>query len=203
MKLSETKRRQIIHAALLEFQNRGFKSSSMDIISRKAEVSKRTVYNHFPSKDELFISVVLHALEKMHDVISTRFDPDTCIKKQLTHIALAEIGLLQSEEVLQFARMLLAELISSPNMAQLLESRRPSFETKFDQWLKAAVQHGALTIPDYETAVQQFFSLLKGSAFWPALLERKTMSKKQAEKVALSTVSLFLNSYANKSNTLG
>jgi len=170
----------------------------MDSISRQAEVSKRTVYNHFNSKDELFISVVLYTLEKMHDVISTEFDPGRCIEKQLTRIALAEIDLLQSEQLLPFARMLMAELISNPKMALLLESKRPSFETKFDQWLKAAVKHGALSVSDFEIAIQQFFGILKGSAFWPALLERKKLSKKQAEKVAQSTVSMFLNSYAKR-----
>ncbi|MBC8212737.1 MAG: TetR/AcrR family transcriptional regulator [Gammaproteobacteria bacterium] len=198
MNFSASKRQQIIDAALLEFQNRGFKSSSMDSISKQAEVSKRTVYNHFNSKDELFISVVLYALEKMHDVISTDFDPDSCIEQQLTRIALAEIDLLQSEQLLPFARMLMAELISNPKMALLLESKRPSFETKFDQWLKAAVKHGALSVADFEIAIQQFFGILKGSAFWPALLERKKLSKKQAEKVAQSTVSMFLNSYASR-----
>lgn len=198
MKLSASKRQQILDAALLEFQNRGFKSSSMDSISKLAAVSKRTVYNHFSSKDELFVSVVLYSIEKMRAVNNTDFDPELSTEQQLKTIALSEIRLLQSAQTLQFARMMLAELISNPKIAQLLESKRPSFETKFDQWLKAAIKHGALSVTDHATAIQQFFNLLKGSAFWPALLQRKLLSKAEIEKVAQSTVTLFLNSYAKE-----
>lgn len=196
MKLSESKRLQILNAALIEFQSRGFKSSNMDSISKLADVSKRTVYNHFSSKNELFVSVVFHSLEQMRSVDSADFDPTVSIKKQLTRIALSEIRLLQSEQLLPFARMLMTESIDNPKMAQLLESKRPSFEAQFDHWLKDAVKQGSLSITDYDTAIQQFFSILKGSAFWPAVLQMKTLSKKQATELAQSTASMFLNSYA-------
>ena len=195
-KLSEHKRQQIIDAALIEFQLNGFKSSSMDAITRRADVSKRTVYNHFPSKAELFISAVFYAHEQMHRVVNTVFNPDLDLRQQLETIALQEIQILLSEELLKFARMLLAELISNPQMTELLESKRPSFEDKFDLWLKQAIEHGQLSIVDFELANHHFFGVLKSSVFWPTLLQGKKFSSSAIKSIAKSTVNLFLNTYA-------
>ncbi|MCF5632840.1 TetR family transcriptional regulator, partial [Pseudomonas syringae] len=52
MRLTDQKREAIVLAAIAEFGDRGFEITSMDRIAARAEVSKRTVYNHFPSKEE-------------------------------------------------------------------------------------------------------------------------------------------------------
>jgi TetR/AcrR family transcriptional regulator of autoinduction and epiphytic fitness len=49
MAISDDKRGQILDAAVAEFQERGFAGASMDRIAERANVSKRTVYNHFDS----------------------------------------------------------------------------------------------------------------------------------------------------------
>ena len=51
---SELKKQAIIDAAKQEFQDKGFQHASMDNIAQSADVSKRTVYNHFASKEILF-----------------------------------------------------------------------------------------------------------------------------------------------------
>lgn len=61
LKLTDRKRQAIVEAAIAEFRSSGFESTSMDKIAATAGVSKRTVYNHFPSKDELFAQI-LHEL---------------------------------------------------------------------------------------------------------------------------------------------
>ena len=46
-------REQIIQAADALFYGEGIRSTSMDAIAAKASVTKRTIYYHFPSKDDL------------------------------------------------------------------------------------------------------------------------------------------------------
>ena len=48
-----TTREQIIQAADALFYGEGIRSASMDAIAAKAGVTKRTIYYHFPSKDDL------------------------------------------------------------------------------------------------------------------------------------------------------
>ena len=48
---AERKYAAILKAAVAAFRKNGYASTSMDQIAADAGVSKRTVYNHFPSKD--------------------------------------------------------------------------------------------------------------------------------------------------------
>ena len=67
MNQSERKRQAILNAAISEFLANGFRGSSMDAISTRAEVSKRTVYNHFESKEALFQAIVMEMFRYVQD----------------------------------------------------------------------------------------------------------------------------------------
>ncbi|MGB1238594.1 MAG: TetR/AcrR family transcriptional regulator, partial [Pseudomonadales bacterium] len=55
--LSQRKRAAIVQAAIEAFQEKGAQCTSMDSIAERAQVSKRTVYNHFASKERLLEEV--------------------------------------------------------------------------------------------------------------------------------------------------
>src|SRR5215469_12487854 len=50
---AQTTRGKIIQAAGALFYGEGIRSASMDAIAARASVTKRTIYYHFPSKDDL------------------------------------------------------------------------------------------------------------------------------------------------------
>ena len=195
MTLSEKKREQIIKAATIEFLKQGFQGCSMDNIAQCAEVSKRTVYNHFSSKEELFISILEYLNTEEHPVFDQDFSLAQSIEQQLTEIAHIEVDILQSEEVQQYARILMGELIRSDEMVKLFESQRPSCYGGFIIWLENAVAHGSLTVTDSEFAAEQFFGLLKSHAFWPMLFKNQTLDAESKDLVVTSTVNMFLNTY--------
>jgi len=80
MARSIEKKQAILAAAIAEFKNKGFESTSMDQIAMTAAVSKRTVYNHFPSKELLFDAI----LEKMITLFSTAVSIQYQSEKELT-----------------------------------------------------------------------------------------------------------------------
>jgi AcrR family transcriptional regulator len=49
---------ELLNAALAVFGERGFRAASLDVVARRAGVSKGTVYLYFASKDALFRAVV-------------------------------------------------------------------------------------------------------------------------------------------------
>lgn len=55
-----TKHESILEAAIGEFSAKGFELASMERISEVAGVSKVTVYNHFSTKEKLFVSCIHH-----------------------------------------------------------------------------------------------------------------------------------------------
>jgi TetR/AcrR family transcriptional regulator of autoinduction and epiphytic fitness len=55
---SQQKREDILNAALKTFKEQGVQATSMDQLAETANVSKRTVYNHFDSKETLVLSLL-------------------------------------------------------------------------------------------------------------------------------------------------
>ncbi len=53
-----SKREQIINVALGLFYKNGFNATGVEKIREAANVSKKTLYNHFTSKDELILTVL-------------------------------------------------------------------------------------------------------------------------------------------------
>jgi len=195
MKLSEIKREQIIKAATGEFLKQGFQNCSIDTIAQNAEVSKRTVYNHFNSKEELFLSILDHLGEDDHPEFEQDFSSGQPIDDQLLGIARIEIDILQSKDVQQYQRILLGELMRSDEMVQIFESKRPSCHEGFIVWLEKTIADGKLSVTDTELASEQFFGLLKTHAFWPTLFNKQMLDDRSKEQAARSTVTMFLNTY--------
>ena len=55
---SDKKREAIIQAATQAFQEFGVNGTSMDKLAELANVSKRTVYNHFSTKEDLVMHLI-------------------------------------------------------------------------------------------------------------------------------------------------
>lgn len=52
------KREQIVNTAYLLFKKNGFYATGVDLIMRTANVSKRTLYKYFPTKNDLIVAVI-------------------------------------------------------------------------------------------------------------------------------------------------
>ncbi|MFI7129238.1 TetR/AcrR family transcriptional regulator [Nonomuraea sp. NPDC050153] len=63
----EDKRRAILAGALTVFARDGYTRASIDAIARTAEVSTRTIYNHFADKAELFQAVIQESANRAAD----------------------------------------------------------------------------------------------------------------------------------------
>ena len=63
------KKDQIIEAARLLFHKYGFKKVSMDEIAREAEVTKRTIYSYFSSKEDLLKYFIQEEILNMKNIV--------------------------------------------------------------------------------------------------------------------------------------
>ncbi len=71
---------RILTIALGEFSRLGFRNVRTDELAQKIGISKRTLYEHFPSKEQLFEEVVdreLDKLRKLIDDIVVRIESDS------------------------------------------------------------------------------------------------------------------------------
>jgi AcrR family transcriptional regulator len=60
---SQARRGELLDAALREFSSRGYYLTQMEHVAAAAGVSKALVYQHFPSKEELFAAVTEQVVE--------------------------------------------------------------------------------------------------------------------------------------------
>ena len=190
------KKEAILAAAIEEFKNNGFESTSMDQIAMTASVSKRTVYNHFPSKELLFDAI----LEKMIALFSTavfiQYQKDTELSVQLKDIARQEIALLSDPAFIDLARVIMAELMHSPQRINKALAEVENRDGDLTSWIVAAQKDGQLNIDDAEFAATQFFALIKAFCFWPQIIQGQTFpDEKQQENIINSAITMFLGSY--------
>ena len=60
---SQARREELLEAALQEFSSHGYYLTQMEHVAARAGVSKALVYQHFPSKEELFAAVTQQVVE--------------------------------------------------------------------------------------------------------------------------------------------
>ena len=196
-KLTELKREDIIEAAAKEFKTHGFRATSMDRIAATAQVSKRTVYNHFASKEALFQAITQELCDRVMQISEYPYNPEIPLRNQLQAIARQEISLLSSAEFLDMVKMITSESLASPDLT------RANFENFQDtgigvvRWIIEASKDGKLTLTDPVMAGKQFLALIETFALWPQLYGVKPIPKKQEQQIIIdSAVEMFLSRYA-------
>jgi TetR/AcrR family transcriptional regulator of autoinduction and epiphytic fitness len=193
LKLTDRKRQAIVEAAIAEFRASGFESTSMDKIAATAGVSKRTVYNHFPSKDELFAQILHELWMSTSALTAPPYDPDAPLRQQLLDVLGQKMDMLQDTYFLDLARVAIAEAIHSPQRAQEMVARLGAKEEAVATWLRAAQAGGKLLKADPVLASQMLQGQLKTFAFWPQVtLNQPPLDAAMQKKVVEATVDMFL-----------
>jgi len=199
LRLTDRKREAIVTAAVAQFREHGFQRASMDGIAAAAEVSKRTVYNHFPSKDELFAEILLLLWQRSAALTERAYDPQRPLREQLRELLAAKLQLLTDTSFLDLVRVAVAEMMHSPERARHMVERLGEKEQGLAGWLRAAQADGRLRPldPQYGSALLQ--GLLKSMAFWPQLtMGQPPLPAGQGEQLLDDCVDMFLGRYGRE-----
>jgi len=86
-KTTEERRQKVLEVAIDEFASNGYAATSINDISRKANISIGAMYSYFASKEDLFLSIVNNAyllMDKiLKDVEENSKDIFDCIEKMV------------------------------------------------------------------------------------------------------------------------
>lgn len=194
--VSELKREAILDAAIQEFMENGFQGTNMDSIAARAQVSKRTVYNHFDSKEGLFETITRQLWRQGQEATDYDYQSAKPLAEQLTDIARQELDLLQSNGHIRLSAALMMEFTRSPELAQRAQSWMTQSESGLRRWVRAAMADGRLVEADAEFAASQFLGLIKTFTFWPqAIWHAPTPSPEEQDHIVQSAVDMFLGKY--------
>lgn len=159
---SEEKRQNILNAASEVFRETGFEGASMSDICTKAGYSRATLYSYFPSKEALFLEIMLAGSRSQADAISAALDPATPnVEESLVHFGKALLTFIYSPEILALRRLAIAEATRS-DFGHLFYTRsRKQGEIVLTAFLKQAMDAGKLRQADPAVAVAHLSGLLE------------------------------------------
>ncbi|WP_051376823.1 TetR/AcrR family transcriptional regulator [Burkholderia sp. WSM2232] len=196
-RLTDRKRVAVISAAIEEFLAAGFDGTSMDRIAARANVSKRTVYNHFPSKEALFAEILRQLWDASHAGETLAYRAAVPLREQLIELLMRKLRLLNDEAFLALARVAIAAGIHSPERARDMVARLGEREEDLTVWIRAAAADKRLRIADPVFAAHQLQGLVKAFAFWPQVtMGQPPLGETEQQAIAESAADMFLARYA-------
>lgn len=195
-KRKSPKRLAVVEAARLEFFANGFKETSMDKIAATANVSKRTVYDHFPSKDDLFQAIVDQILERVGEMPRCPYCSERPVKDQLLEIGMNFAETITDQKFMQLCKVVLSHFIQAPVWAHNTLKAHEKTRRDMIELFTAANDEGRMNIPDVALAATQFCGLIKESIFWPEVMAGQEPVKASYVKMIVETsVDIFLSHY--------
>ncbi len=166
----DAKRLAVIEAAARAFLTQGYEASSMDAIAADAVVSKRTVYNHFPGKRDLFRAVVARLYEGLNGSDPQRLSIDQPPEAALPAFARDLLAHLRRPEVRGLMRLVIAEHQRFPELAQDYYEGKGAVAGLLESYIAAQHARGRLQVPNPALVASQFLGGIKEALYWPSMM---------------------------------
>jgi TetR/AcrR family transcriptional regulator of autoinduction and epiphytic fitness len=192
--LTERKREDILRAAAEVFRRDGVRGASTDAIAERAGVSKRTLYNHFASKDALFDAVI----ERYWQRFAARFDEETDaaldLESRIVALSLARLQVLLDPELIGFFRAVLGESMRTPELARVWGHGVDALALLgLRAFVREERERGRLRFDDEEVAIAQLWALCFDPLFWTSvLLMRARVSHAEREATVREGAKTFI-----------
>lgn len=190
------KRAMILDGAIDVFISMGYELASMDKIAETAGVSKRTVYNHFGSKENLFQAIVDDFLAQRQNLKTITFNSEKSLEEQLLAFANAEIFLIDSPKRLGLSRFLTMVFLKDTKYARETVAKYPPSNAMLLNWLKEAEEAGKIKTDNMLLSARIFYAMVEGAITYPALFS-EGINKKAIEPLLKEIIATFLAKYGD------
>lgn len=194
---SQRKSDAILKAATRLFLKDGFSATSMDAVAFAANVSKRTVYGHYGSKENLYAAVVERLTSEILPQSATepakgRAKDD--VEASFIRIGIAFLSSIYTVEQIRLFWLLVSESRDHPAIGRMMyEGPIKSSRAVLRAFLDDLVRLGMLDIEDTERAAIQYLAMLKMDTQMRLLLNcRGTPTAPEIEATAEACARQFL-----------
>ncbi|WP_020591727.1 TetR/AcrR family transcriptional regulator [Kiloniella laminariae] len=201
---SEKKRNAIRDAAIKIFMDQSFEVASMDKIAAEAGVSKRTVYSHFGSKEELFAEIMKNICSLKRDELDVKPDHSLAPEECLTKLGITFLQMLHYHGSISLFRILIAQAENDPSHGIAFMEQGPKISSgMLADYLREKRETGEIVCDDpLEEAAQSFFSALFGARYLNCLITAAPQpSKAEIEKIVQGVVKRFLYGILPRQNS--
>src|ERR1700736_6532008 len=168
-------REAIVEAAERLFLERGFGSVSMDELAEAAGVARRTLYNQFTSKEEIFREMLLRVSGQLEHAFPPGVETQGDVEEVLRSIARIIVDLHKNPEYLGFLRMVVADSRQFPWIAEEFAAVMDPQTERLARYLAHLTAMGVLDCSNPKLAAHQFMGMLNEFSLWPLMVGRESL----------------------------
>jgi TetR/AcrR family transcriptional regulator of autoinduction and epiphytic fitness len=187
-------REAIVKAAEHLFLKRGFGSVSMDELAMAAGVARRTLYNQFSSKEEIFREMLVRVSGQLEDAFPSGVETQGDVEDVLRLVARTILELHKQPEYLGFLRMVVADSRQFPWIAEEFAAVMDPQTERLVRYLAHLTALGILDCRNPMIAAHQFMGMLNELSLWPWMMGREGLPV-SAEDAVEETIRTFLQRY--------
>ena len=190
-------REAIVAAAERLFLERGFGSVSMDELAEAAGVARRTLYNQFASKEEIFREMLGRVSGQLEGAFPPGIETQGDVEEVLRLVARMILGLHRQPGYLGFLRMVVADSRQFPWIADEFAAVMEPQTERLTRYLAHLTAMGILDCRNPTLAAHQFMGALNEFSLWPWMLGRESLAV-PAEDLVEETIRMFLQYYRRR-----
>jgi TetR/AcrR family transcriptional regulator of autoinduction and epiphytic fitness len=187
-------REAIVEAAARLFLERGFGSVSMDELAGAADVARRTLYNQFASKEEIFREMLLRVAGHLEKAFPPGIETQGDVEDVLRLVARMILELHTQSEYVGFLRMVVTDSRQFPWIAEEFATVMDPQTERLARYFSHLTGMRVLDCPNPLLAAHQFMGMLNEFSLWPWMMGRKSLAI-QAEEIVEETIRMFLGHY--------
>lgn len=129
-------RNRVLQAALEVFAEKGYHEATMDEVAKVAQVSKGALYLHFPSKQELFASLLDAATEMLVNAMREAMAPHASHRRRMYAALQAAFNLFQQYRTL--ARLIFLRVGTNPLLERKIFEAHRRISDLIEEQIRAA-----------------------------------------------------------------
>ena len=189
------RRNLLINAAEKVFLAKGYVATTMADIASAASMSKKTIYQIFTSKAELFDALMVERLAALPSAATASTKPPAeALRGMLMDFGRA----LLSPRQISLTRLILANIASVPQANANVTRRCLDIRRSLSDWLGTQVAAGAFQIADLGHTSEMLFSLTFATFQTDLLLAlRETPSEEELAEQVDRSLAIFLREFAS------
>ena len=187
-------REAIVVAAEQLFLERGFGAVSMDELAEAAGVARRTLYNQFASKEEIFREMLARLSSQLEKAFPPGIETNGEVEDVLRLVGQQILELHKYPQYLGFLRMVAADSRQFPWIADAFAAAMDPQTERLTRLFADLTAGGILNCRNPLIAAHQFMGLLNEFSLWPWMMGREAVPAPDKDIVE-EAVQMFLQHY--------
>ena len=191
-----TSRDAIIQAAQRLFLESGFGGVNMDDLAEAAGVSRRTLYNQFATKEDIFREMLARQWARLDRTALPPLETGGDVEDVLLQVSRALARVLCHPDYIALVRMVVAESRQFPWISD--EYAQVGARSRIERlagYLARLTVAGVLDCRNPDLAARQFLGLLNEPLLWPQVMGEGRIAGIDENEVIAEAVRMFLLRY--------